>query len=231
MLIPSIFSKLFILLFIKPDINTVIALLPVMMLEFTISKVKRVEFLISGYFFVVAAVTVLKLKDFLVNAVYSGSGEVFISVTLILALIFSILSGIKGVVRGYNLVAVFFVLTFIFSVFGNIKQFTIPEVSFDFKKVMYDAVTITAFSPEILIVKKVPQYILISNMALGVAFLLTTSVLGSVSVTDPYPFYTVGTLAKISVFSRLDAVHSALWVMMGYFKGALLLNSAREKMR
>ena len=110
---------------------------------------------------------------------------------------------------------------------GQISEF---EVSISLNKAVKDALTILLFSPEILLFEKGNGriYIAVSNALLLSGFVVTLAVLGRVAVHDAFPYYTVGTLAKISVFGRLDAVHSALWVLLGYFKGGLLLNACKD---
>ncbi len=228
MIISAVLAKLFVLLFIKPDFSTVLAVILVAFSELLLLQVPRGVW-VKIWFFIASGLSVLKLKNFLINAVYPDSSDAFFSVTIILALVFAVISGIRGVVRGYNFILVFFVFAFLFSGFGNISQFSAIEYSVSIEKLLSDALKILVFSPEILLLPKKTgkKFIVISNTALGICFLITVSVLGRVATTEIFPYYTVGTLAKISVFSRLDAVHSALWVLMGYFKGALLLNACK----
>ncbi len=230
MTISAIFSKLFILLILMPDFSTLVAILLVCLTELCLNYLKMPSFMAVAYFFTASVLTVISLKDFLVNAIYPTSSDAFFSVTLILALIFAVVSGKNGVVRGFLIVSFFFVISFLFTVFGNIPQFSNPQFSLNIIKVIKDFLIILIFSPEILFFerKRGKSYIIVSNLLLILAVFITILVLGRVASETAYPYYTAGTIAKISVFSRLDAVHSALWVMLGYFKGGLLLNACKD---
>ncbi len=230
--VSAVLSKLFVLLVIKPDFSTLVAVFIVALIELLINHIKRVDFLTVAYFFIAAMLTVIKLKDFLVREIYEGSGDTFFAITLILALVFGVVSGAKGVLRGSLIIGVFFIVSFLFTIFGNVKEFSVPVVSVSFMKVLGDTALILVFSPEILLFEKREKgYIIISNTVLLIAFFVTMAVLGNVATAENFPYYMAGTLAKISVFSRLDAVHSALWVLMGYFKGCLLLNGVKEEFK
>ena len=47
--------------------------------------------------------------------------------------------------------------------------------------------------------------------------------MGNFASTQLFPFHTLASLAEFSMFSRLDAVFTSVWIMCAFIKAGLLI--------
>ncbi len=74
--------------------------------------------------------------------------------------------------------------------------------------------------------KKVKGFLiwLISQTALmGILFFFAGTVMGNFASTQLFPFHTLASLAQFSMFDRLDAVFTSVWILGAFIKAGLLI--------
>ncbi len=217
-------------------------LLKLLILTF-LFKIKNTEYILGGFFFFISIQTIFALKDFLVNTIYPDSSSFFFIFTLILATIYGVYMGIEGITRSAFIISVIFFLGLLFSIFGNIENYEIYKISTE--NLLYETIKIIILSPEILLFIALKEnlsdekackkgaylYILISTLILSSISLITTFTLGKTAFTERFPYYTVNTLAKISVFQRLDALYMSSFIFSGIIRSSIYLFSGLKPLR
>ncbi len=207
----------------------------------------KVMALICGVYFLLSAVlTVFSTEQFMVNAAYPEASPIFFVLTLTLAAAYAAHLGLESIARSGFIIFIIFVCGVLFAFLGNLEQINLifirPLGTGGFGEVLRIAVNLTARSPEILLfaillpnlgknrgVKRgAIYYLLLSSLILEVIVFLISAVLGQLAQEEAFPFYTVGTLAKISIFQRLDAVHMSVWVLTAFIRTGLYLWAAVE---
>lgn len=203
--------------------------------------------LLCGIYFLLSAVlTVFSTEQFMVNAVYPEASPVFFILTLTLAAAYAAHLGLESIARSGFIIFIVFILGVAFAFLGNWEQINLifirPLGAGGFGEVLRIAVSLTARSPEILLFavllpnlpknggrkRGVLYYLLLSSLVLEIIVFLISAVLGQLAEGEAFPFYTVGTLAKISIFQRLDAVHMSIWVLTAFIRMGLYLWAAVE---
>ena len=58
---------------------------------------------------------------------------------------------------------------------------------------------------------------------MAVMFFFACAVMGNFASTQLFPFHTLASLAEFSMFSRLDAVFTSVWIMCAFIKAGLLI--------
>ena len=203
--------------------------------------------LLCGVYFLLSAVlTVFSTEQFMVNAIYPESSPIFFILTLTLAAAYAAHLGVESIARCGFIIFIVFVCGVAFAFLGNWQQITPifirPLGTGGFGEVLRIAVNLTARSPEILLfavllpnlgknggrTRGALYYLLLSSLILEIIVFLISAVLGQLAEGEAFPFYTVGTLAKISIFQRLDAVHMSIWVLTAFVRMGLFLWAAVE---
>ena len=203
-------------------------------------------FLCGVYFLLCAVLTVFSTEQFMVNAIYPQAWPVFFILTLTLAAGYAAHLGLESIARCGFIIFIVFVCGVAFAFLGNWRQINLifirPLGTGGFGEVLRIAVNLTARSPEILLfavllpnlgkdAKKkrgAIYYLLLSSLLLEIIVFLISAVLGQLAEGEAFPFYTVGSLAKISIFQRLDAVHMSIWVLTAFVRMGLFLWAAVE---
>ena len=199
-----------------------------------------------GYLLITTSLTVYSMADFLVNAAFSGANAVFFIVTLVLAAGYAATMGIEGISRAALILFVIFTLGLLLIFFGvaermapvNVRPFLDGD---PVRSVLKGAWMITArSSPAFLFALLAPQvrgngagkgfvYYLLATLVLqeAVTFLIS-SVLGDLAASKAFPLFTLTTIARISVFQRMDAVHLGIWVAISFLRVSVSLWACRE---
>ena len=71
---------------------------------------------------------------------------------------------------------------------------------------------------------------ILSVTVLSAIFLVTAAALGDYAKSQRFPFYAVTKIAEMSIFQRLDSLHTALWVFMALVRLALFLEVAGKSL-
>ncbi len=58
---------------------------------------------------------------------------------------------------------------------------------------------------------------------MAVMFFFATTVMGNFASTQLFPFHTMASLAEFSMFTRLDAIFTSVWIMCAFIKAGLLI--------
>lgn len=243
----AITSKVFTLLFETGySYNFLLAIPIAVIIELLLMQIAlRVKDNIIFYLYalITASATIMSLKEFLVDAIYPNSSSFFFIVTLVLAAVYASYMGLEGIVRSSFIIFILFLISLAFLILGNGRQIEKVAFSFSFSEVLKNSFKIVASSPEILLfsmlrnnvksnIKKGSYaYILGSNLILAVATVITVLVLSRAVNYENYPYYAVSTLAKISVFERLDAIHMAIWVLIGFIRASIFTNLVKRKLK
>ena len=77
-------------------------------------------------------------------------------------------------------------------------------------------------------VKGFPWYLLFNFLALGGLVLMEGMTLGRYASVKIYPFYSMVSIARLSFFDRMDALHMVTWIAMTFVKTSILLFFASE---
>ena len=203
-------------------------------------------FLCGVYFLFSVVLTVFSMEQFMVNAIYPESSPVFFILTLTLAAAYAAHLGLESIARSGWIIFILFVCGVAFAFLGNWQQINLifirPLGVGGFGEVLRMAIHLTARSPEILLFavllpnvgssggrkRGVFYYLLLSSLILEIIVFLISAVLGQLGEGEAFPFYMVGTLAKISIFQRLDAIQMSLWVLMAFIRMGIFLWTAVE---
>lgn len=207
---------------------------------------RALAFLLGGYFLLQAVLTVFSAEQFMVNAIYPQSSPAFFILTLVGACCYAAYLKLPSIARSGTIVFIVLICSVAFAFLGNLGQinliFVRPLGTEGFGEVLRIAVSLTARSPEIWLFavltpylsedghrkRGVFYYLLFSSLLLEIAVFLISAVLGVLGEGEAFPFYTVGTLAKISILQRLDAVHMSVWIFVSFIRTGIFLWAAAE---
>lgn len=66
-------------------------------------------------------------------------------------------------------------------------------------------------------------WLILQTLLMAVMFFFACTVMGNFASTQLFPFHTLASLAEFSMFSRLDAVFTSVWIMCAFIKAGLLI--------
>ncbi len=72
-------------------------------------------------------------------------------------------------------------------------------------------------------VRGFPKYLLVHFLLMSGLILMKGMVLGDYASVKSYPFYAMVSIARLSFFDRMDALHMVTWLSMTFVKSAILL--------
>ncbi|MDD3429920.1 MAG: GerAB/ArcD/ProY family transporter [Oscillospiraceae bacterium] len=155
-------------------------------------------------------------------------------IAIVLAIVaYGATQGIEAVARASLVVLVIFCCTFFLLIAANISQFKITNLQFEFTgrenwaKALFGSLS---FPPEIIIFlvaqrvakgEKAKAFSKTILTLLGTYIVLAVStemVLGSFASLQSQPAHTLARIGSLSVFTRLDAVHVSVWLLLAIFK-------------
>ncbi len=191
------------------------------------------------YLVTVTGITIFNLASFLANAIYPGSSALFFAIALTAAAMFAVYLGLEGLSRAAVIVFFFFLISLFLTTVGvseRIQLLNIRPLEQDSLSVIIEgAWKIFARSSTVyLFVLLVPYvkekkgksfiwYLIAVGIMMEVVSFLVTAVLGELGVTEAYPFFMLTTIAQISIFQRMDALHVSIWVMVCFLRVTLFL--------
>ena len=200
-----------------------------------------------AYLAAVTGITIFNLASFLANAIYPGSSAFFLAAALTAAAFAAVYMGLEGLARAAGILFIFFLVSLLLTTVGVSERIRLlnirPLETGSLSVIWQGAWKIFARSSTVfLFVLLVPQIsrnkaksFLVYLGAVGlmmeaVSFLVTT-VLGELGVDEAYPFFMLTTIAQISIFQRMDALHVSIWVMVCFLRVTLFLWVMREQLR
>lgn len=66
-------------------------------------------------------------------------------------------------------------------------------------------------------------WLISQTLLMGLMFFFACAVMGNYATTQLFPFHTLASLAEFTVFSRLDAVFTSVWIMCAFIKASMLI--------
>lgn len=197
------------------------------------------------YLLLASAITIYNLAVFLANAVYPGSSAYFFAITLVLAAVYAAWLGLEGVARSAVILAVLFVLSLLLTalgVAGRVNPVNIrPLGEGSGWSILKGAWTLCARSSAIYLYLPLSErvgsggkkgffwYLLCAGLLMECVVFFVSTVLGELAVTEAYPFFMLTTVAQISIFQRMDALHVCVWVAVCFLRVTLFLWTMREQ--
>lgn len=202
------------------------------------------------FFAGVAGYTVANFELFVTTAVYPHASHFLIVILLILAACYGVFMGIESLSRISIIVFAFFIISmaFIFTALApdidwvNLKMPFWSGLSQGMSAFWGGVMDSVGRSVELAAVFFLAPHV-IGNLKKGVlawdtmftfivilVSVFIVGVLGQLGVAQPFPFYTLTSMAELSIFRRLDSLHVSIWVLMGYVKTALFLFLASKSL-
>ena len=195
------------------------------------------------------ALTLSSMGNFLVNTAFPGAKAEFFLVTLTLAAGYGAALGIEGLSRAALLLCVAFSLGLFLILLGvadrvdpvNMRLFPTSEAG---ASVFHSAWVLSsrsspAFAFACLFhragkdgIKKGFGWYLLASLLLQefVTFLISAS-LGELAAGRAFPLFTLTTVARVSVFQRMDALHLGVWVAVSFLRVAVNFRACRELLK
>lgn len=197
------------------------------------------------YLLVTTSLTVYSMANFLVNAAFPDAEAVFFVVTLVLAAGYAASLGIEGIARAALIFCTALIIGLILVLIGVAGRIDIINVrpivdEHPIQSVIRDAWIITGrSSPVFLYVMLASRtrngagkgfiWYLAATLVLQelVTFLIAT-VLGDLASEQAFPLFSLTTIARVSVFQRMDAVYLGLWVTVCFLRVAVSFRACKE---
>lgn len=66
-------------------------------------------------------------------------------------------------------------------------------------------------------------WLVLQTFLMAILFFFAASVMGNYASTQLFPFHTMASLAQFTMFDRLDAIFTGVWIMCAFIKAALLI--------
>lgn len=66
-------------------------------------------------------------------------------------------------------------------------------------------------------------WLILQTFLMAVMFFFACTVMGNFASTQLFPFHTLASLADFTMFSRLDAIFTSVWIMCAFIKAGLLI--------
>ncbi|MBC8569517.1 GerAB/ArcD/ProY family transporter [Zongyangia hominis] len=195
------------------------------------------------FFAGVAGYTVANFELFITTAVYPHASQFLIVFLLILAACYGVYMGVESLSRISIVVFGFFFISMAFIFVALVPDIDWVNLKMPFWSGLEQGMTafwggvmdsvgrsvelaaVLYLAPHIIgdLKKGVLAWDAMFTVKFILVSVLIVGVLGQLGITQPFPFYTLTSMAEISIFQRLDSLHVSIWVLMGYVKTALFL--------
>ena len=202
-----------------------------------LAKIVSVVFVL--YFFYFTVVTIARLDLFAGTVVFPETDVEYMLVFAIILCCYGAYLGLEALGRSSVISAVLVVPALIFIMLALVKKVDLLNLTPVFYngvmpvvKVSIDSVgqtveygIIALMAPRVTGKYRKGYYIfLFSQVALmAVMFFFACTVMGNFASTQLFPFHTMASLAEFSMFSRLDAIFTGVWIMCAFIKAGLLV--------
>ncbi len=203
----------------------------------TLAKVLSIVFVL--YFFYFTVVTIARLDLFAGTIVFPETDVKYMLIFAIILCCYGAYLGLEALGRSSVISAVLVVPALIFIMLTLVKKVDLLNLTPIFYngvtsvvKVAVDSVgqtveygIIALMAPRVTGKYRKGYYIwLFSQVALmAVMFFFACTVMGNFASTQLFPFHTMASLAEFSMFTRLDAIFTGVWIMCAFIKAGLLV--------
>lgn len=197
------------------------------------------------YLLLAAGITVYNLAAFLANAIYPRSSAVFFIITLVVAGMYAAHLGLEGISRSSVILFGLFLLSLTLTFLGVADRVNMlnlrPLMEGSGSTILEGAWRICARSSTVYLfvllsarasgkkAKGFGWYLAAVGLMMELVGFFVSTVLGELAVSEAYPFFMLTTVAQISIFQRMDALHVAIWVMVSFLRVAVFLWIMREQ--
>ena len=201
------------------------------------AKIVAVVFVL--YFFYFTVVTIARLDLFAGTIVFPETDVEYMLVFAVILCCYGAYLGLEALGRSSVISAVLVIPALIFIMLTLVKKVDLLNLTPIFYngvmpvvKVSVDSVgqtveygIIALMAPRVTGKYRKGYYIfLFSQVALmAVMFFFACTVMGNFASTQLFPFHTMASLAEFSMFSRLDAIFTGVWIMCAFIKAGLLI--------
>ena len=202
-----------------------------------LAKVVSVLFLI--YFFYFTVVTLARLDLFAGTIVFPETDVEYMLIFAIILCCYGAYLGLEPLGRSAVISAVFVIPALIFIMLTLVKKVDFLNLTPVFYngvmpviKVAVDSVgqtveygIIALMIPRVTGKFRKGYFIwLFSQVSLmAIMFFFACTVMGNFASTQLFPFHTLASLAEFSMFTRLDAIFTSVWIMCAFIKAGLLI--------
>lgn len=66
-------------------------------------------------------------------------------------------------------------------------------------------------------------WLILQTILMAIMFFFATAVMGNFASTQLFPFHTLASIAEFSIFDRLDAIITSVWILCAFIKAGLLI--------
>jgi len=216
--------------------------------KFILGKFGNIITIFYGiYFALVCAHTLAIFKVFTENVMNPPISFVVLSTSMIIFSCYAASKGIEAIARSSAIILGFISIALVFLGFSLFKTIDFTNFKPFFYHEDSSLVDGTIFMlsrmsciPIIgmlmsMVVGRVKNGIILWNIIvcflMAVSIFFITGILGDLTTTRLFPFYTAASVAKISKFENLDAIYLGLWTAGVFIKLSILLNLSSECIR
>lgn len=177
---------------------------------------------------------------FVTNAVYPQASIWIVAITMCGVCFFAAKSGLQGLSRLAGIVFVFFTAGLIFIAIVSLPSMKLlnikPLIDNPMQSIWSHAVSTASKNSEVIMLILLMPRVRIRNRKkqpiapvkaacglLGFSLIFTftidflvSAVLGSLSLTQTFPYFSLTSIVEVNLFQRLDAVHMVTWVCVAF---------------
>lgn len=198
-----------------------------------------VAILYVAFFFYFTVVTIARLDLFAGTVVFPETDLTYILIFAIVLCCYGAFLGLEALGRSSVISIAFVVPALVFIMVTLIKKVDLLNLTPLFYngvtpvvKVAMDSVGQTV--EYAIIATALPRvkgnvkkgffiWLISQTFLMAVMFFFACAVMGNFASTQLFPFHTLASLAEFSMFSRLDAVFTSVWIMCAFIKAGLLI--------
>ncbi|MEG0570195.1 MAG: GerAB/ArcD/ProY family transporter [Oscillospiraceae bacterium] len=171
---------------------------------------------------------------FMVNAVFGDISAQFLIITMCIATFYAAIIGIEGLARVSTIIFVLFFISTIVIITGSLKSASLlnitPIIDDDFSDILKCGLLSLSKNAELVLLiilfpnvkssfKKCSFWLMsLSYVAIEVMAFLILAVLGKSWQDQTFPYFTLTSIAELSIFQRLDTLHMTMWVLISFLR-------------
>lgn len=191
------------------------------------------------YFFYFTVVTIARLDLFAGTIVFPETDVEYMLIFAVILCCYGAYLGLEPLGRCSVISAVFVVPALIFimlTLVGKVDLLNMTPIFYNgvtpVVKVSVDSVgqtveygIIALMMPRVTGKYRKGYYIwlFLQVLLMAVMFFFAGTVMGNFATTQLFPFHTMASLAEFSMFTRLDAIFTGVWIMCAFIKAGLLI--------
>lgn len=203
----------------------------------TLAKILSLVFVL--YFFYFTVVTIARLDLFAGTIVFPETDVEYMLVFAVILCCYGAYLGLESLGRSSVISAVLVIPALIFIMLTLVKKVDLLNLTPIFYngvtsvvKVAVDSVgqtveygIIALLLPRVTgnVKKGLFIWLISQTILMGAMFFFACTVMGNFASTQLFPFHTMASLAEFSMFSRLDAIFTGVWIMCAFIKAGLLI--------